>query len=111
MQTSGEADQRDARGEAVIWSKLSSVQRAYLACGARYTQDGKPTTARAEAIKSLKERQKDADAQRDAMNKCWQIAAMAGFSGQVKKLPAGKARGADYLQKKTARALPMTSWK
>jgi hypothetical protein len=94
----------------MIWSKLSSVQKAYLACGAGYTQQGKATTAKSQVIKSLKERQKDADIARDALNKCWQIAAMAGFSGQVKKLPAGKARGADYLQKKTARALPMTSW-
>ena len=114
VQANCKADQRDAGGEAVIWSKLSSVQRAYLACSGATAPKQRPQRfvdptphGRIDAAKSLKERQKDADVARDAMNKCWQLAALSVANVQVKKLPAGHARNANYLQRKTARALPM----
>lgn len=37
-------------------------------------------------------------------------AAIAAFNGKVKVLEAGTARGANFMQRKTARALPMRSY-
>lgn len=111
------------------WSQLSNVQLAYLACGAAFTKDtvkhGKVISGKAQGahhkrfaieekanakaliVQGLRDQQRDADRARDALNKALMLAALDGSNVRVKRLPAGTARGAGFLHRKTAGALPM----
>jgi hypothetical protein len=107
------------------WSKLSNVQRAYLAMGAVFERDkvkhgkvipGKAkgsqhkrfavedqANAKAQVTESSRAVQRDTDYQRDALNKAINLVLIAGYTsrgGAVKKLPPGRARGAGELHRK-----------
>jgi hypothetical protein len=113
------------------WSQLSSAQRAFVQANAQYERDvfkggklirrGAPKGSRfdtfaleqtkgcAQAIVGETARlvERDADRLRDQRNKAEARALIASYNGVITKLPDGKARNAGYLNRKSARALPM----
>ena len=109
----------------MMYAKLNGAQRAFIRSNAQYQKDvvshgrvikrGDAKNAKAVALQTSKALERDADRSRDRANREASMAALSAFTSEeisklATKLPAGKARGCNELQRKRAGAVSASLW-
>lgn len=111
--------------QSMMYAKLNGAQRAFIQSNAQYAKDqvihgrvikrGDAKNAKAVALQTSKALERDADRARDRANRDGQMLALAAFTADelsklATKLPSGKARGCNELQRKRAGAVSASLW-